>query len=69
MVPSSLKKSAPKLQARNSLSQVKSKTASRSAEETMEQEIAGGITDETATAAAEQALMEAANAQTTEQQD
>jgi len=35
----------------------------------MEAEIAGGITDETATAAAEQALMEAANAQTTEQQD
>lgn len=51
------------------LSQVKSHSSVKTAEDAMEQEIAGGITDDTANQAAEQALMEAANAMTKDEKD
>lgn len=59
IAPQSLtKKKAPPNKRMTKLSQLHSKTSQ------MEAAIAGGITDDTATAAAEQALMEAANTMT-----
>jgi len=63
-VPQSLaKKKAPAKKKMTKLSQLHSKNKYSNQ---MEEPLAGGITDDTATAAAEQALMEAANTMTDE---
>lgn len=51
------------------LSQLHSKSKGRSQMSEMEKELEGGISDDTATAAAEQALLEAANTMTEQHQD